>query len=190
MTQSSTPRPARLGLEKTLFAYLTDESITRLYYSTELDHVTCAGKVYYNNSTGWASPHHQNPHDKYCGAYMDKCTHRAVAAQAPIEYHVRSLDFSDLDVNIFPVDLRVTLHNGCGINDDHRGSDHTDIYLDFNSTWVLTGPTLRDLVEGLYRVKSHKFDRNYEMFIEATLKCLGQDGQRELHVHLVFDHGS
>ena len=66
------------------------------------------------------------------------------------------------------VNTKIYLKNDSGINDDHRGADHTKIRLDFNPLYQLKSNTLNAFLEGLYRIKSHKFDYNYEMFCIIT----------------------
>ena len=56
------------------------------------------------------------------------------------------------------------IYNPCGENTDHRGSDHCKIVLPTNYSNTLHSPTTNDLLQALYRAKSHKFDSNYEMF--------------------------
>lgn len=87
---------------------------------------------------------------------------------------------------VFPENYTVTLVNNCGINFDERGSNKTEIELDFNDTWKLKTNSVADLVEGLYRIKSHKFDYWYELFCDITMKITGN----EIFLNFVFDHGS
>lgn len=50
-------------------------------------------------------------------------------------------------------------------NTDHRGFDHTLIELDWYEKWNLGSTfTFREFVDGIYRLKSHKWDRGYERF--------------------------
>lgn len=84
----------------------------------------------------------------------------------------------------FVADADVTLVNNCGINDDHRGSNHTLLYLPFVESVSLGREfTFFDLLTANANLKSHKFDNNYELFCEAFINEQGQ-------VELVFDHGS
>jgi hypothetical protein len=88
--------------------------------------------------------------------------------------------------------------NTSGFNHDHRGSDHTKIILDFHSQYVpkykintIDGEpyysiTFTDFVDACYRVKSHKFENHYEMFLHINCKC----PPSSFDLCLVFDHGS
>ena len=83
----------------------------------------------------------------------------------------------------------ISIVNPCGFNDDHRGSDHTRIILDHTDTsHVTNGCTLYDLANACYRLKSHKFDNNYELFNESTI--VTSKHSNEYTITLSFDHGS
>jgi hypothetical protein len=81
---------------------------------------------------------------------------------------------------------KITLMNCSGINDDHRGSDHTKIILPFQEQYVLKNNSLKELIKGLYKIKSHKFDKWYELFSTAKVEFYS----REIFIKLDFDHGS
>lgn len=83
-------------------------------------------------------------------------------------------------------------------NDDHRGSDHTKLILDFNPTYAITPTfldfekeegiiTLDQIADAIFRVKSHKFDLCYEMLFGAS-KVI--ETPSAIVVHLNFDYGS
>lgn len=99
-----------------------------------------------------------------------------------IKYHIK-MPWEDKRVFFFD---KVILKNISGFNRDARGSDNLDIILDFNPTYVLKGNKLSDFVEGIYRVKSHKFDTWYELMDKAYCKVNGE----ELTIFLEFNHGS
>jgi hypothetical protein len=76
-------------------------------------------------------------------------------------------------------------------NTDHRGSDHTKLILDWNRFFVLSPKdgklTLRDIAEAIFRVKSHKFDSNYEMLLGVSeIKVT----PTLITLELGFDYGS
>jgi len=83
--------------------------------------------------------------------------------------------------------VKIYLKNDRGINDDHRGSNHTKIRLDFNSIFQLKSNTLSGLLEGIYRVKSHKFDTWYELFCGVKEINISS---KKIVITLDFDHGS
>ena len=81
--------------------------------------------------------------------------------------------------------MRIT--NSCGYNRDHRGSTHCRIDLKFEEKIdVNKDITLYDLVQIYYRTKSHKFDKNYEMFVGYRVI----KRKDNFYVDLVHDHGS
>jgi hypothetical protein len=101
----------------------------------------------------------------------------------PIHPVLRQIVGDPRDIK-FVADADVTLVNNCGINDDHRGSNHTLLYLPFVESVKLGREfTFFDLLTANANLKSHKFDYNYEMFFEAFINEQGQ-------VELMFDHGS
>ncbi|MBU51712.1 MAG: hypothetical protein CL920_23730 [Deltaproteobacteria bacterium] len=83
-------------------------------------------------------------------------------------------------------DGALLVENFSGVNSDHRGSDHCLLRLPFLSSVECASPTLRDFVDTLFLVKSHKFDRWYEMF--SSCRVVGEDGYYTLTMG--FDHGS
>lgn len=88
---------------------------------------------------------------------------------------------------IFPKDKKVIFENIRGFNYDHRGSDHTFIKLDYFDKYQLPDNTLKSFLEGLYKIKSHKFDKWYELF--CKIKSLTQKGN-QIIIQFNFDHGS
>lgn len=82
----------------------------------------------------------------------------------------------------------IKIRNPCGINEDHRGSDHCEIVLPFRDEVTLTNPTLNEFINGLYSLKSHKFDKNYEMFINCRF-YKPEEGD-DISIVTDFDHGS
>ena len=94
----------------------------------------------------------------------------------------------DLNNVIFISKYKLKLVNTSGFNYDTRGSDNTIINLDFHSEYILNENfTLYDLAIGCYKIKSHKFDKWYELFLGCVETNL-IDG--ELVINLSFDHGS
>jgi hypothetical protein len=58
-------------------------------------------------------------------------------------------------------------------NDDHRGSDHTAIELPMEGSISLTDPTIADITDAIYRLKSCKFNKWYELLCECHVKDEG-----------------
>ena len=86
--------------------------------------------------------------------------------------------------------LDMKLINTSGYNHDSRGSDRSLVQLPFETTVLLRAPfTLAELVQATFRLKSHKFDYWYELFISASVQA--RPGKRtSMHVRMKFDHGS
>jgi hypothetical protein len=80
----------------------------------------------------------------------------------------------------------VTITNPHGVNTDHRGSDHCAIALPFQDQIVLESPTVKEFVDALYLLKSHKWDKWYELYSGCQIKKKG----RSFKIDLDFDHGS
>lgn len=81
----------------------------------------------------------------------------------------------------------IKIQNPYGINKDHRGSDHCELVLPFMNKIKLSSPSLREYISALYLLKSHKFDKWYELYIGSLIKKT-KSGNRL--VVLKFDHGS
>ena len=83
----------------------------------------------------------------------------------------------------------INLHNINGFNDDHRGSNHCKVKLKFFDDYLISTPlTAHELALAYYRVKSHKWDNNYELYCDC--ENIADDYTDTLNVYLHFDHGS
>lgn len=81
----------------------------------------------------------------------------------------------------------ILLTNKDGYNEDHRGSDHCKVKLDFHKTYKVKCPiNLEDFFKALYRMKSHKWDSWYELYIDSIITL----NHNTLCIDLHFDHGS
>jgi hypothetical protein len=71
------------------------------------------------------------------------------------------------------------------LNDDHRGSDHCNVYLPtHHKVRMIKYVTLYDLATAYYKLKSHKWDDYYEMFRCATTRIYNGN----VNVVLRFDY--
>jgi hypothetical protein len=87
----------------------------------------------------------------------------------------------------YAFDKPLTIVNSCGVNDDHRGSDHTKIVLDFHEEINLPSTcSAIELIDTFFRLKSHKFENWYEMYCGCEVDDVGV----KYIVSLDFDHGS
>ena len=83
----------------------------------------------------------------------------------------------------------VTLVNESGINDDHRGSTHCRLFLPYEGDIELKLPiTLLQYMDACYRIKSHKWDKWYELYhnISVETAYLSND----IRIVVSFNHGS
>lgn len=81
----------------------------------------------------------------------------------------------------------LTISNPNGINYDHRGSNHCNVYLKFydkvsTKKWI----SFSTLAKYFYKLKSHKWDRWYELYCGMDFKS--KNGN--IRVEMNFDHGS
>ena len=85
----------------------------------------------------------------------------------------------------------IQLSNHKGVNDDARGVKYLDWRLHFWTEYEVDNDpqiTFHDLIIGAYKVKSHKFETNYEMFCDVDYIHISVDDI--LTMTLRFDHGS
>lgn len=83
----------------------------------------------------------------------------------------------------------LTVINKCGENKDHRGSNHCNVFLPMhNNVNMKKYATLYDLAIAYYKLKSHKWDNNYEMFCGVNTRM--RKGSGNAKVFFTFDHGS
>lgn len=79
------------------------------------------------------------------------------------------------------------LENDNGINDDHRGSNHCQVDLEFYDEYKMKLPiSLMDFMKGCYRIKSHKWDKWYELYCGGTVDM----ESKSITLTTSFDHGS
>lgn len=86
------------------------------------------------------------------------------------------------------INLRV--NNIVKPNKDIRGCRYLDWRLHFWDTYEkenLKGITLHDFIIGAFKIKSHKFDNNYEMYLYVTNYYINENS---IHINIDFDHGS
>ena len=170
------------------------------------------------NQWSWIHENNQRDNDDpdvECDEYMDACTAHPSIFPGPlqIEYVIEKIgndidfiaegyDDTDEKIRQFSMIANLPLKkvlivsdykkfrfiNHCGINKDHRGSNHCKIDLPFEDRITIELPkTLYKFAQVCYRLKSHKFDHNYEMFIGLNSSVSGKHG---LTVVTKFDHGS
>ena len=104
------------------------------------------------------------------------------------DYETENAFFEGINLTtIFQSRKTVILRNLNGINEDHRGSDHFKYEIPFEGEVVLRKKfTMDQLIDALYRIKSHHTDNWYELF--CRVKITDEDDQMVLICE--FDHGS
>lgn len=109
-------------------------------------------------------------------------------ANAQVEKIMQSTPFRKIYIRC---SKRLVITNCNGINDDHRGSDHTRLILDFHPA-VSIKPKhnrirLADLTDACYRIKSHKFDYWYELYCGIKSH---KTSSNTFMATVTYDHGS
>ncbi|AUV57997.1 hypothetical protein [Bandra megavirus] len=89
----------------------------------------------------------------------------------------------------------MTLCNVSGMNHDSRGVRDVDWKLHFWKKYDVPCPDgirFYDFIKGCYKIRSHKFENNYELFTNvADIKVIENgDDKYSLEIFLEFDHGS
>lgn len=83
---------------------------------------------------------------------------------------------------------KIIFINKNGINKDHRGSNHCEIFLHFHESFTVTAPiSLEDFYLALIKTKSHKFENWYELFMKSTVQKLEESSYS---INFKHDHGS
>jgi hypothetical protein len=96
-----------------------------------------------------------------------------------LKYDKKSIVFVGINKYVFI--------NTRGFNEDHRGSTHCKLYVKMENVVGFKGMiTLYDLIHIFYRLKSHKFDKWYEMYCESKVFS----DNNSYIIKLNFDHGS
>lgn len=110
------------------------------------------------------------------------------------------LTYKNYELVYFPNDVKI--YNNMGINDDHRGSNHYNIQLDYSEEYTFDKGfhSIYDIVQGCFRLLSHKNDGNYEMICNFIHEDEEDDNNIESNitqtksgdwiVSLIIDHGS
>lgn len=183
-----------------------------IFEGYELKSVEYDGKLYHNQPNMWDSETHPGfAHDPVtpCTGY-DECEFengKALDRFLPekgkkIKYNIEfiGLDGAEEDDEDLGVMAAVFKHENIMIhskplvifnrefNDDHRGSDHTRIILDFPKRveFKPQKTKMEKFIDGLFRLKSHKFENYYEMYMGTKVRFK----EEEIFVSVRFDHGS
>ena len=103
------------------------------------------------------------------------------------EFIKKNGEFAANNVHICLANM-LLINNLSGFNHDNRGSNHIPLDLPWKSTTQLNANfNLNDFIDVVFLIKSHKFDKWYEMY--CRIKSINQnDNFIELNVQ--YDHGS
>ena len=188
-----------------LFRYIAD--------TTEFDHVIYNGSHYYEKSNQWQNTDVDNrplhDEDEDCELYMERIFNcgakifpnaddvvKYVFKMDPENYEDGSfvnVDFVNKISGINPKKIllvgykKLIIRNPHGINYDHRGSTHCNIYLKMHDEITTKKViSLYRLCNYFYKIKSHKWDKWYELY--CRVKTSNVNGV--ITVDTIFDHGS
>ena len=143
----------------------------------------------------------------------DMCEHKEkIIPEEPVEYVMKfdSSDqlFDDEDTNFYNFmnknwqkikifarkDMRyqknITITNSSGRNQDHRGSTHCKIYVPVEECISISLPcTLVEFAEAIFRTKSHKWDKCYELFYTSDIYTysIREGMETEYYLDIIFD---
>lgn len=186
--------------------------------TTRFDHVVYKGLPYFERENTWQNsdvderPDHDP--DVSCSGYNScEATNDLIYPKniKHIEFVINhDMDEEDLDTEQFSKsELRIVnkiigkdpkkillsgynkliISNVSGPNNDHRGSDHCKIVIPYQNKTIDKEPiTLYDLMIRYYLIKSHHWDKNYEMFCRLKYKINKKKMTAKIFVE--FDHGS
>lgn len=85
----------------------------------------------------------------------------------------------------------INLYNKSGVNRDARGVRDVDWKLHFwNKYTCYNSITFHDLIVAAYKIRSHKFENNYELFCDVKTYVFSSNGKYTINIFAEFDHGS
>jgi hypothetical protein len=102
-----------------------------------------------------------------------------------------SLMTNNIDAIYLKSTKPINIINRMGFNEDHRGSNHTKIILDFFHVAKLIPAkniiTFKNFAVACFNIKSHKFDFWYELYF-GVKHVITND--KYIDIEVDFDHGS
>lgn len=99
----------------------------------------------------------------------------------------KNFDLTVPDVHII-LSKPLILNNTSGFNTDRRGSDHIPLDLPWSSHVHLDSTVkLNELIDTAFLIKSHKFDKWYELYLEIKS---GPKSKDFIELNVEYDHGS
>lgn len=174
---------------------------------TRLHHIMYEGLPYYERSNTWGDTRPNDSdishdEDEECSGYSSCETESEIYPDnvEDVEYIYEKHDedmrcvrlkailneYSEDEVIICGYN-NISFENTSGINDDHRGSTHCKVDLAYEDLIEFDSYiSLKTLIEVYYRIKSHKFDKWYELYSSTGLDY----DDYTANVSVKFDHGS
>lgn len=164
---------------------------------TSVESVTYKGKTYYNKECNKDKDMMEECDKTVCSiipSNNDDVVYNCIWEDNSRSYdgYMKLLDYLDgYDIDEIFIEKyhRLRIENISGYNHDHRGCNHCPLHLaQYDSVTVPSPVGLDDLIQIFYKLKSHKFERSYEMFCG----CESSKNTREglIVAKLNFDHGS
>ena len=122
--------------------------------------------------------------NKIKSMHFDDASHREY-----FKYVLNLLNETTPENILFVSHFDINILNNDGANDNHCGSDHTLIELPFYSGVNLGKMfTFNDILNAAYKIKSHKFNHQYEHFCGVD-ELTYNTASKELTLVASFDHG-
>jgi hypothetical protein len=132
---------------------------------------------YYNADDGdhGDDESYESPSKIYYEIYDSKlddiiCQEEENATQDPaIDFIINSLD--NPNTLLVPKDYKIVLINDSEWSNKYnkKGRNQTKLKLDFHRRYTLPTNTLKDFIDGCYRIKRNKFDKHYEKFYNVKI---------------------
>lgn len=188
-----------------------EDLIRYAYETTSISSVVYEGLHYYERSNIWGGESESRPEydpDISCGNYSlcevipDIYPEDGTKVEYILHYDKSEVYFNEtyeneelirklLHCDPYKTQLngyeRIVLENMNGENMDHRGSDHCKVNLAFYDSYDIVLPiTLYEFMKACYRIKSHKYDKWYELYCGADVSEEGE----VIYVSVIYDHGS
>uniref|UniRef100_A0A6C0CAL0 Uncharacterized protein n=1 Tax=viral metagenome TaxID=1070528 RepID=A0A6C0CAL0_9ZZZZ len=180
-----------------------------IYQATNFHHIKYNGSPYYETENMWrvhnikkrglydldyhCDGHHEctRPYPQIYPIKGDKVKY---IIEPNLDFRIQYDDLREFATQILPYDIKNvlfvgfdkrTIVNEHGENFDRRGSNHCNVYLQmFDKVSIKKCVTLHNLAIAFYSLKSHKWDKRWEMFGSAVTKR----EENNIKVFLGFDH--
>jgi hypothetical protein len=192
--------PAEMAKKYQSSTEMLTSFVKNIYDNTHFEAIEINNKIYRELPNAWQ---YKNTRDEnsitneklICQSdWYDGCTIKRKTIKPDTKYKF-IIDYGSyskkyLKKKIFSGNAILHIKNNDGYNTDHRGSDHFKYVIPYSDSARLINPTLKDLIDALYLVKSHKCDKWYELYIDTLFTIKKGKYVNEYNIILDFDHGS